>query len=104
MAAPAAQTRTIESTDAESRRERRKRESFTPLRITAGMQPLTATGSQPMLGTTPLAIAGTVAEPAFHDVEEAFFRAGTEPTLQRNEGDEYEPSPRFWQRMFTRAE
>lgn len=40
--------------------------------------------------------------PAFHEIEEAFFRAGAEPTLQRNEGDEYEVEPRLWQRIFAR--
>ena len=67
-------------------RERRRRESFAPL----------------TLGSVPFAIAGTVAEPAFRDVEEAFFRAGSEPTLKRNEGDEYEQTPGFWQRVFAR--
>jgi hypothetical protein len=71
---------------ADSMRERRRRESFAPLSIAPANEAVAA-----------------VDEPAFHDIEEAFFRAGSDESLQRNEGDEYEEAPTgFFRRIFSR--
>lgn len=109
----------------DGRRERRKRESFQALAISAApvanaepailvtpaiAEPVEAVPELVPVEPTPKPIElpkkrKTTAslrplEPAFHEIEEAFFRAGAEPTLQRNEGDEYEVEPKLWQRIF----